>query len=97
MLDMAISKGVLDTDDHIFMDWRHGQISSDEWTSNDISIIRAYEWDRVNFSTKEKRKRISEIWNLNEEQLQDIRKKTRDAVNIGLNGGIKMPNDMTPV
>lgn len=85
MLDMAISKGVLDTDGHVFTEWRYGQISSDEWTSKDISILRAYEWDRINFSTKEKRKRISEIWSVTEDQIEVIRKKTRDAVNFGAN------------
>ena len=93
MLDMAISKGVLDTDGHLFMDWRYGQISSDEWTSQDISTLRAYEWDRINFTTKEKRKRISEIWDVTEDQVEAIRKETRDAVSFGIN----MPNDITPV
>ena len=59
MLDMAISKGVLDTKWHIFLDWRYGQISSEEWTSKDISTLQAYEWDRINFSTKDQRNRIS--------------------------------------
>jgi len=50
MWDMAVKLGVLEkAEDDISVDWRYGQISSDEWTSKDISILRAYEWDRINF------------------------------------------------
>ena len=69
------------------VEWRFGQISSDEWSSKDVSILRAYEWDRVNFGTPEKRLRIAELWGVSEERLDVIRKNTRDAVVSMLRGG----------
>ena len=67
------------------MDWRYGQITSDEWTAKDISILRAYEWDRINFSTPEKRKTVADIWGLSLEEMQQIRKRTRDSLNFDAN------------
>jgi len=55
------------------VDWRHGQISSNEWTAKDVSILRVYEWDRINFASPEKRKRVAEIWGMNEEEIEKIR------------------------
>ena len=61
------------------VDWRFGQIKSEEWTPQDISILRAYEWDRINFS-KERIARTAALWGLTPAELKDIRKKTRDDV-----------------
>jgi anaerobic magnesium-protoporphyrin IX monomethyl ester cyclase len=86
MWDMAVHMGVLDkTEDDISVDWRYGQISSDEWTSKDISILRAYEWDRINFSTPERRKRVAQIWGLSEDEMTKIRKRTRDSLTFDAN------------
>lgn len=61
------------------VDWRYGQIKSDEWSPKDISILRAYEWDRINFAP-DKIKKVAEIWGVDEEELTNIRKQTRDAL-----------------
>lgn len=82
--DIAVQMNVLKHDEtDIKVDWRNSQIISDEWTSKDVSILRAYEWDRINFATPEKRKYMSKLWGVPEEELMHIRKKTRDAVAIG--------------
>lgn len=64
----------------IVVDWRYSQISSDEWTAQDVSILRAYEWDRVNFSKPERKKRVAEIWGISEQEMSKIQKQTRDAL-----------------
>jgi radical SAM superfamily enzyme YgiQ (UPF0313 family) len=61
------------------VDWRYSQIRSDEWTTKDISILRAYEWDRINFS-KDRIQRTAQIWGMSVEELNKIRKKTRDTL-----------------
>jgi len=61
------------------VDWRYSQIKSDEWTAKDVSILRAYEWDRINFS-KEKINRTAELWGMPVEELNKIRKETRDKL-----------------
>jgi len=61
------------------INWRYGVIKSDEWTSKDVSILRAYEWDRINFS-RDRISKTAELWGLTIEELQNIRKQTRDSL-----------------
>jgi len=79
--DMAADIGAIsDESGGARVDWRFSQITSEEWTAEDISVLRAYEWDRINFETPEKLKNMAELWAVSEEEICDIRKKTRDAV-----------------
>lgn len=80
MRDIAIDMGVLPDSSTVSVDWRYAQIISDEWTSKDISILRVYEWDRINFSSPERRKRTAELWGIHELEMEKIRKETRDAL-----------------
>ncbi|MEK7087393.1 MAG: radical SAM protein, partial [Patescibacteria group bacterium] len=68
-------------DEYPRIDWRYSQIKSDEWTTKDISILRAYEWERINFS-KDRIQRTAEIWHMSVEQLNEIRKRTRDTLAV---------------
>lgn len=79
--DIASSIGAISNEEGgARMDWRFSQITSEDWTAEDISILRAYEWDRINFSSQQKMKRMVELWAMSEEELGEIRKMTRDAV-----------------
>ena len=81
MWDMASDTGtILHDEGSGVVDWRFSQIISDEWTSDDISILRAYEWDRINFASPEKLKAMGKLWKVSEVELNALRKKTRDAV-----------------
>ena len=53
-----------------------GLIKSKEWTANDLTILRAYEWDRINFSNPKKLKRIADRMAITVEELNQIRKRT---------------------
>jgi anaerobic magnesium-protoporphyrin IX monomethyl ester cyclase len=84
MWDMAVELDAFDMPtDGIEVNWRFSQIRSDEWTARDVSILRAYEWDRINFGHLDRRRRVAEIWGMSEDELSDIRKATRDAVHEG--------------
>ena len=61
------------------LDWRYANVKSEEWTGKDISILRAYEWDRINFAP-DRIEKTAQIWNVSVEKLQEIRKQTRDAL-----------------
>ncbi len=61
------------------LSWNTGQIETDQFTAKDITILRAYEWDRINFSTKEKRQRIIDRMHITVDELWEIRKRTRYA------------------
>ena len=58
--------------------WGVGQIESEHFRANDLTILRAYEWDRINFSDSLKVKRTMEQMNITEEELKDIRRTTMD-------------------
>jgi len=60
--------------------WREGQIETSEFTSKEITMIRAYEWDRINFSSTLKAKKIAGMMGVSLEELNRIRLETRRRV-----------------
>ncbi|HSV98611.1 MAG TPA: radical SAM protein [Sedimentisphaerales bacterium] len=80
MYEMARELGVLGgTDGQTSVDWRYGQILSKEWTPKDVSSLRVYEWDRINFSP-DRIGKVCEIWGTTIEEINRIRKATRDSL-----------------
>lgn len=63
--------------------WSTGQIETEEFTANDLSLLRAYEWDRINFTSPSKRKKTATIMGITEQELLEIRRSTlKNAVQI---------------
>ncbi len=56
--------------------WNVGQIETKEFSSRDLTVLRAYEWDRINFTSVEKRRRTAEMMGITEDELLEIRRKT---------------------
>lgn len=54
-----------------------GLIKSEEWTADDLTILRAYEWDRINFSDPKKLARTAKQMGISVEELNKIRERTR--------------------
>jgi anaerobic magnesium-protoporphyrin IX monomethyl ester cyclase len=80
MYEMAREMGVLGgVEGKTTVDWRYGQILSKEWTPKDVSALRVYEWDRINFSP-DRIGRVCEIWGTTVEEINRIRKATRDSL-----------------
>jgi len=80
MYDMAREMGVLGAaQDDVAVDWRYGQILSDEWTPKDVSTLRVYEWDRINFAPG-RIERVCEIWGMTIDEINAVRKGTRDSL-----------------
>ena len=48
-----------------------------EFTAAELSILRAFEWDRINFSTAERRQRTAQMMGITLEELDQIRTNTR--------------------
>ena len=61
------------------IDWKTGMIETEEFSRNDLTILRAYEWDRINFTEETKRKRTMQMMGVSEAELGEIRKNTRKA------------------
>lgn len=57
--------------------WNEGQIHSPHFDNKELTILRAYEWDRINFSTESKRRRVCQMMDISPEQLDNIRCETR--------------------
>lgn len=68
--------------DDINFGFGKGNITTDEFTPEELQVLRAYEWDRINFSTPQKRKRACRIMNISEEELKEHRKQTRQHCGI---------------
>ncbi len=85
LYDYAVEKGVLNSNFSFFDDSHFGSgvgyLTTDEFTPKELETLRAYEWDRINFSTPEKRRRACEILEIPESELKDYRKQTR--INCG--------------
>lgn len=64
------------------VNWRNGMIETDEFTARDMSILRAYEWDRINFSSYEKRKRTADMMGISVQDLDKIRRDTRRTLQL---------------
>lgn len=47
-----------------------------------LPVLRAYEWDRINFTDSEKRKRTAKRMGITEDELNAIRKKTLEGVSL---------------
>ncbi len=56
--------------------WTDGWINTDEFTHKNLKILRAYEWDRINFKTKVKQEKTARMMRITLERLKEIRKKT---------------------
>ncbi|MDO8603597.1 MAG: radical SAM protein [Candidatus Omnitrophota bacterium] len=56
--------------------WNVGQIETKEFSSRDLTILRAYEWDRINFTNPEKRKKTAAMMGMTEDELKETRKRT---------------------
>lgn len=79
MYDVAKEKGYIIGDENE-INWRYGRIKTPEFDPKDISILRVYEWDRINFTDPVKRKRTADMMNISLEELDKIRRETRNVL-----------------
>jgi hypothetical protein len=64
-----------------------GLITTKEFTPFELEVLRSFEWDRINFSTPERRKAIARMNGITMEELEDWRINTRR--NLGINSMVK--------
>ena len=60
--------------------WGRAGISTDEFRADQLTILRAMEWDRINFSTPAKCGKIAKMMGISIDELEEIRRKTRDLI-----------------
>lgn len=61
------------------LSWNKGQIISPHFDDRELTILRAYEWDRINFSTPEKIQATADMMDISVEELNATRRETRNA------------------
>lgn len=61
------------------VEWSSGQIETSEFTADDLTILRAYEWERINFSNADKRRKTCKMMGITEQELLKIRRNTISA------------------
>jgi radical SAM superfamily enzyme YgiQ (UPF0313 family) len=57
-------------------------IETDEFSKFELKVLRAFEWDRINFKTPEKRSKVAGMYNMTIEELDEFRKNTRRRLGI---------------
>ncbi len=62
------------------LNWSTSKIHSEEWTTDDLTVLRGYEWERINFSTAEKRKKLASMMGVTEKELVKLRKDTFSSI-----------------
>lgn len=65
--------------DSYSINWNKGQIRSRHYDDRELTILRAYEWDRINFSTPEKIRKTADMMGVSIAELNAIRRNTRDS------------------
>ena len=78
--ELAVERGLLAAD---FWLEGHSQtggvLTYPDFTASDLDILRAYEWDRINFSDDARRCRIADVMGMTPQELDDLRAAVRRA------------------
>ena len=86
LFDICMKDNLLPVDfnfsDPQYIGYGKGFITTDQFTPNEVMILRAFEWDRINFSNPEKCEVFARIHNMTLEELEEQRRQTRR--NVGL-------------
>lgn len=59
-----------------------GVITTKEFTPFELQVLRAYEWDRINFKTEQKKIKIAKMLGITMEELEKWRIDTRRSVGV---------------
>ena len=91
LMDLCL-RGKLLPDDYLenisnYSGYGKGLIATKEFTPFELEVLRSFEWDRINFSSPERKKSIARINGITMNELEDWRMNTRR--NLGVNSMVK--------
>jgi len=69
-------------ENHDYYGFGKGVITTDEFTPEELHVMRAFEWDRINFKTEKQCEKIGEIMGISAVELESWRKETRRSVGL---------------
>lgn len=97
LFDMAVHGGYLSPEfDFDDLSWGQATISTEEFSSTELTVLRAFEWDRINFTKPEKRNRIARMMRISPEDLENTRRQTRQNALALLSGNKPTGNIIAP-
>ncbi len=76
LMKICIAHGLLKSEEDV-AGYTLGNITTSEFTGIELQILRAFEWDRINFSLPEKSRIIAKIEGVSESEVNEWRKQTR--------------------
>jgi len=87
LLETCIRDGLLPVDYvkniEKYSGYGRGLITTKEFTPTELAILRSFEWDRINFSSEERKKTIARLNGITMDELESWRVNTRR--NLGVN------------
>jgi radical SAM superfamily enzyme YgiQ (UPF0313 family) len=85
LFDMAVAGGYLPKDyDFSKLGWGQATISTEEFSTDQLTILRAFEWERINFTSEAKRKKVAQMMGVTLDELASIRRKTLQGALHGI-------------
>jgi radical SAM superfamily enzyme YgiQ (UPF0313 family) len=87
LTDICIQKKLISIDDIDNLQnigYTKAIISTNEFSSLELQILRAFEWDRINFKTKKKKEKIATMEGLTIKELEEWRKETRRKFGVDI-------------
>jgi len=86
LYDLAKRENLLPTDFNFenpkYYGFGKGLITTNEFTPSELEILRAFEWDRINFKNDAKKKKYAEMFGITQEELEIWRKGTRQNFGV---------------
>ncbi|MBF0419576.1 MAG: cobalamin-dependent protein [Magnetococcales bacterium] len=84
LLDICQRDGLLPKDfgfdGNSFYGFGHANITTDAFIPQELQILRAFEWDRINFNNSDKRERVALMNGITMEELEQWRINTRRSI-----------------
>lgn len=77
LMKICLERGYLSSDQCSTQGFTKGVISTPEFTSTDLEIIRAFEWDRINFANPKRQETIARMMGITMDELNKRRRDTR--------------------
>ncbi len=87
LMEICIKEGYLPRDylkSISAVGYTSGVIATEEFTSQELQILRAFEWDRINFRSKERKESIARIQGIDMQELDEWRKNTRRKLGVNV-------------
>jgi anaerobic magnesium-protoporphyrin IX monomethyl ester cyclase len=85
LMEICLKDKLIPTEDDTLSGYTKGLISTPEFSSMEVEILRAFEWDRINFRTPEQRAIVARMEGITTAELAEWRKRTRRGLGTTIN------------